>query len=95
MNCGMNPPLRRKANFKWADSVTVRPKAELLHSNHLFYNKVLTFHLVEALFYPYQEEKTERKLSFYLINGSKGIWSYEDQRSRAASGYHKKKYPFL
>ena len=31
MNCGMNPPLRRKANFKWADSVTVRPKAELLH----------------------------------------------------------------
>ena len=30
MNCGMNPPLRRKANFKWADSVTVRPKAELL-----------------------------------------------------------------
>ena len=30
MNCEMNPPLRRKANFKWADSVTVRPKAELL-----------------------------------------------------------------
>lgn len=30
MNCGMNPPLRRKANFKWADSVTGKPKAELL-----------------------------------------------------------------
>ena len=28
-----NPPLRRMANFKWADSVTVKPKAELLRSN--------------------------------------------------------------
>ena len=32
MNCGMNPPFRRKANFKWADSVTGKPKAELLQA---------------------------------------------------------------